>query len=321
LQSLDEIIWALLNVDFDDGFVAYLNGIEIARENLGEYGNHVPYNQIADDLHEAEIYQGGRPALFDVDPELLHIGNNVLAIQVHNANQYSTDLSMIPFFSLLMTEPPPNANGSPDILSLETPALHTNFKISSNGETLLLSDPMGNMVDSIFTGILPSNISKGRQPDGNSNWALFDSPTPGTPNNTQGFSGVTEPPQISVPGGLYSGFVQISLSTQSPASTIYYTLDGSEPTTSSILYQQTFQLNGTSVLRARAFETGYLTGGISTATYFLNTDHTLPLVSLATEPANFFDSNTGIYVEGNGETPNFYMGWEKPIHIEFYETD
>ena len=52
---------ALLAVDYDDGFVAYLNGTEIARGNAGEPGEVLAWDAILDGWHEAVLYAGGTP--------------------------------------------------------------------------------------------------------------------------------------------------------------------------------------------------------------------------------------------------------------------
>jgi len=39
LVDTSNILWAILNVDYDDAFVAYLNGHEIARANIGTVGD------------------------------------------------------------------------------------------------------------------------------------------------------------------------------------------------------------------------------------------------------------------------------------------
>ncbi len=98
LTDLAPLLRVLLVADYDDGFVAYLNGYEICRSNLGVPGQRPPYNQPADKPHEAHMYQGLSPEFFPLDPEmadtLLHSGWNILAIQVHN-DQAMDDLSAI----------------------------------------------------------------------------------------------------------------------------------------------------------------------------------------------------------------------------------
>ncbi len=82
------------------------------------------------------------------------------------------------------------------------------------------------------------------------------------------------------------------------------------------------------VIRARVFQNGLLPSKIITNTYFINESSTLPIISLSTNPANFFDNAIGIYVVGpNAEETepfygaNFWEDWERPIHIEFFEPD
>ena len=99
-----EISSLILNVDYDDAFVAYLNNVEIARANIGISGDHPAYNQGSSSLHEAQMYQGGSPDQFIINPQLLDTilnqGNNILAVQVHNDNISSSDLTGRIFLSL-----------------------------------------------------------------------------------------------------------------------------------------------------------------------------------------------------------------------------
>ncbi|RPI43648.1 MAG: hypothetical protein EHM46_03790, partial [Bacteroidetes bacterium] len=86
----------ILDVDFDDGFVAYLNGVELARNNLGQAGSATSWDQPADGWHEADLYQGLQPMRFVPEPEILDLlvpGENILAIEVHNESLSSSDLS------------------------------------------------------------------------------------------------------------------------------------------------------------------------------------------------------------------------------------
>ena len=50
-----------LHMDFDDAFVAYLNGVEFSRENIGTPGIPPAYYEGADNWREAEIIPGNRP--------------------------------------------------------------------------------------------------------------------------------------------------------------------------------------------------------------------------------------------------------------------
>lgn len=94
---------AVLNADYDDAFVAYLNNVEIARSNIGTVGTPPPYNQFANGNHEAQMYQGNPPDYFTIPhanlKQILKQGANVLAVQVHNVTANSSDLSSNMFLS------------------------------------------------------------------------------------------------------------------------------------------------------------------------------------------------------------------------------
>lgn len=93
-----------LYADYDDGFVAYLNGVEIARSNLGAPGVAPAFDQLADGFREAQMYQGGLPEAYPLPLSslagLLKNGTNTLAVQAHNATTSSSDLSAIFFLFL-----------------------------------------------------------------------------------------------------------------------------------------------------------------------------------------------------------------------------
>jgi hypothetical protein len=93
-----------LYADYDDAFVAYLNGVEIARANIGTIGVVPAYNETSILHHEAQLYQGGQPDAFPIQKQQLdslwHDGTNTLAIQVHNKGLGSSDLSSL-FFLMI----------------------------------------------------------------------------------------------------------------------------------------------------------------------------------------------------------------------------
>ena len=126
-------------------------------------------------------------------------------------------------------------------------------------------------------------------------------------------TGQTAPVQFSQRGGLFAGSVSVALSCPTPGAVIRYTLDGSEPDTQSAVYTDTtFVFGTTSVLRARAYASGLSPSTLKTNTYFVGVNHTFPVVSLAFEPAAFFDSLTGIYV-------NYTQDLNAVANIEFFE--
>lgn len=84
----------VLSVDYDDGFVAYLNGTEIARANMDGKGAFPAYTSDTSGFGDEGLVN---PLPFTVSKEtlqsLLIQGENVLAVQVHNENENSSDLT------------------------------------------------------------------------------------------------------------------------------------------------------------------------------------------------------------------------------------
>jgi uncharacterized repeat protein (TIGR03806 family) len=78
---------------------------------------------------------------------------------------------------------------------------------------------------------------------------------------------VLPPPQILPDGGNFSKPVEASLKSE-PGAKIYFTLDGTVPTTSDLLYQKPVQIAGPTILRAKAFKPGF-TKSITTQGIFI----------------------------------------------------
>ncbi|MEX0945127.1 MAG: lamin tail domain-containing protein, partial [Balneolaceae bacterium] len=114
--------------------------------------------------------------------------------------------------------------------------LHTNFAISAAGEEVILTHPDGTRIDELEPVEIPPDFSIGRDPDGVGNWVIFDEPTPGQSNIDGSTINLLEPPQFSHKAGFYTGDFMLEITHPEEDVTIYYTLDGSDPTTSSEVY-------------------------------------------------------------------------------------
>ena len=79
-------------VDYDDGFAAFINGVEVARSaSLAAPGAPISWDMLARDGREAGVSE-----VYELPTSSLVPGTNVLAIQVHNTALDSSDLSLIP---------------------------------------------------------------------------------------------------------------------------------------------------------------------------------------------------------------------------------
>jgi len=205
---------------------------------------------------------------------------------------------------------------------------HTNFKLSKAGEQIGLYSADGTVIDTVFYQAQAADISFGCYPDGDSNRYFIDEPTPGAANSNQIFRGIAPIPQFSIDGGFYNGNLVLELST--PATIIIrYTLDGSIPGTESLIYSSPILIDSTTAIRAQTIKRGYLSGSVITHTYFIDENISLPVVSVVTDPANLWDDEVGIYVEGTNGIPgycnttpkNWNQDWERPVSLELFEQD
>jgi len=78
---------------------------------------------------------------------------------------------------------------------------------------------------------------------------------------------VLPPPEILPPGGNFSSPVEVTLKTE-PAAKIFYTLDGTVPTTNDLSYEKPFTVTDPTIVRAKAFEDG-CTKSITAKEFFL----------------------------------------------------
>ena len=114
--------------------------------------------------------------------------------------------------------------------------LHANFKLSKEGEILLLSNSNGDLIHQYDSIPMRTDVSYGHKPDGAAVLKFFGEPTPGSANNTDAYDGFVDEPELNLLGGFYPTPVNVTVSNTGANITYRYTLDGSEPNTNSALY-------------------------------------------------------------------------------------
>ncbi len=99
-SSIENLV---LTADFDDGFVAYINGTPVAVANVDMHRGPLSYRSLANCNHEA-----GTPQSFDLGGATseLRAGANVIAAQVLNESLRSSDLSFNVRLTGSVTGPP-----------------------------------------------------------------------------------------------------------------------------------------------------------------------------------------------------------------------
>ncbi len=200
------------------------------------------------------------------------------------------------------------------------------FKISADGETIILTSPEGETLDVFESGKLRIGITSGRADGNGGERVFFGTPTRGEKNGI-GSASYAVKPEFSVEAGVYSESVSLEIKAQKGAE-IYYTTDGSVPTTDSQRYSGAITLDKTCVVRAKAYMQGSISSDTATATYFIDTEHGVPIVSMTGDPDGFFSESRGIYAAGpNGEghgdkypytKSNYWKDWERAVRIEYF---
>lgn len=207
--------------------------------------------------------------------------------------------------------------------------LHTNFKLNSEGENLRLVSDDGSIIDENLDFKCTESRSWGRLPDGGQ-WSTLEHPSFATSNNINDIAFSSESP------GFYEEEFDVLLSSIMGDS-IYYTLNGDEPTLESSLYagpltieDKDLQANyfcnfpttpgvetnynlwqapnelidKAMVLRFCTFRNGLRTSRIETRTYFIRDDFSLPVLSITGNEEGFFSDESGIYVPGSSFDPD-----------------
>ncbi|MDF1576742.1 MAG: CotH kinase family protein [Bacteroidales bacterium] len=89
----------ILDIDYDDAYVVYLNGSVVSR-SFNVETDYPPYNYTPTIDQEASMYTGGQPSRAGLSKNLLIDGENVLAVQGINVNPTSSDFSLAPFLQV-----------------------------------------------------------------------------------------------------------------------------------------------------------------------------------------------------------------------------
>ena len=208
---------------------------------------------------------------------------------------------------------------------------HTNFELAAEGGyTVALSRPDGTIIDRTFLPQQYTDVTYGRV-EGSSGFYYFTLPTPLAKNDGTPYLGRAEQPRYTVKGGLYTtGDVLTVEMTSAPGTSIYYTLDNTDPTEASTPYTGPITITGTTILRTRVYGTNYLPSFMDTQSYLydVNNGNGVYVVSLVSDPYNLTSQEAGIMIRGENASAdypytgaNFWQDWEREAHVEVFGGD
>jgi hypothetical protein len=132
-----------------------------------------------------------------------------------------------------------------------------------------------------------------------------------THSDISGSTPIAAAPAFSVASGQYTSAQTVSITDSTPGAVIYYTTNGSIPTSASARYSGAITVSTTTTLNAIAIASGYTNSSVSNAAYTIETAASAPVVSIpggtytTSQTVALADAtpNAVIYYTTNGSTP------------------
>ena len=205
------------------------------------------------------------------------------------------------------------------------------FKLDNSGGMLYLYNADGKLLTSAGYPECIPRCSWARVEDGDEEWGWTGTPTLAASNNGSDFADFRlDAPYIDTDSRLFTEPFTIQVSIPQ-GTTLRYTTNGTTPslTNGSTSEDGIFNISETTVYRFGLFQEGMLPSPVVTRSFiYRNHDYYLPVISIATAPANLYDGKIGVYTDGingvsgrNHGASNINMDWERPVNFEYITPD
>lgn len=227
--------------------------------------------------------------------------------------------------------------------------IHTNFKISSKGEPIILSNNKKKVVDKLPAKKVPAGFTLGKNPSDINEVVFFRKPTPKKENSKKVITSFLDSVTFSHEAGFYKEEFYLKLEHPDPNVTLYYTLDGSTPNEKSNVYDEPILIKNRSnepnklasrrtskdygkhkwkpplekvfkgtTIRVTPKKNGAISPKVYSKSYFvdpkIHSRYNLPVVSIITDEKNLISKN-GIFQKHRMRG----IKLEKPAHITFLD--
>ncbi|PTM07786.1 MAG: hypothetical protein DA443_09470, partial [Bacteroidetes bacterium] len=120
---------------------------------------------------------------------------------------------------------------------------------------------------------------------------------------------IAETPVFSPNGGTFQGSVDVTITSATEGATIYYTTDGSDPSTSSTEYTGPVTLSASATMKAIAGGVGFRSSEIAEANFTIQSNLTFTLPISVSDGAN--TTNITVAVSPNGSSTSFVEGLDQ----------
>lgn len=206
------------------------------------------------------------------------------------------------------------------------------MKLKYEGGTIYLSDSKGNLLMSQDYPAAVPRASWARLSDCAEEWGYSNAPTPEQSNgNVTACQLRLDAPEVNLPSCIFDKTLTVRVEIPDGA-ILRYTTDGSTPTMKEGTTSETgiFTVSNTTLYRFALFREGYMSSPVVTRSFLKkDKDFSLPVMSLATDPANLYSDELGIFVQGVNGRPglgvgskcNWNMDWDRPVNFEYLDEE